>query len=184
MRTYRCPLLLSTTVFLLSVCGYGQDAPPLGDVARQVRLQKQQGSKDAQSKNAAASKAPKVVTNEEIPEHPESASEASPSTEQDEPASHSAPVPGKMSGEQWKSQIQAQKNLVNSMQSQTDKLNNSIQFATGTCVYGCVQWNERQKEKQQEVERMRGQLADQKKKLETMQESARRQGYGSTVYDP
>jgi hypothetical protein len=184
MRLYRGDLLLSTGVFLLALCAYGQDAPSLGDVARQARLQKQQNSKDAQSKNAAASKTPKVITNEEIPEHPESASEASASSEQDQQMSHSAPDSGKISGEQWKSQIQAQKNLVSTLQNQIDKLNNSIQFAPGTCVYGCVQWNERQKEKQQEVERMRGQLADQKKKLETMQESARRQGYGSTVYDP
>jgi hypothetical protein len=47
-----------------------------------------------------------------------------------------------------------------------------------------VQWNERQKEKQQEVERGQAQLAEQKKRLDDMQESARRQGYGSSVYDP
>jgi uncharacterized coiled-coil protein SlyX len=47
-----------------------------------------------------------------------------------------------------------------------------------------VQWNERQKQKQQEVERMRSQLETQKKRLQSMQESARQQGYGGTVYDP
>lgn len=184
MRLYRGLLLLSTGAFLLAVCVLGQDAPSLGDVARQARLQKQQNSKDTQNKNAAGSKAPKVITNEEIPEHPESASEVAATSEPDEPVRHSAPAAGKMPAEQWKSQIQAQKNLVSTMQGQIDKLNSSIEFAPANCVSGCVQWNERQREKQQEVERMRGQLADQKKKLETMQESARRQGYGSTVYDP
>jgi hypothetical protein len=47
-----------------------------------------------------------------------------------------------------------------------------------------VQWNERQQQKQQQVEVMKSQLEDQQKKLEDMQDSARQQGYGSSVYDP
>ena len=70
------------------------------------------------------------------------------------------------------------------MQRNIDKVNGSIQFAPGNCVAGCVQWNERQKQKQQEVERARAQQETQKKRLESMQESARKQGYGSSVYNP
>jgi hypothetical protein len=70
------------------------------------------------------------------------------------------------------------------MQSEIDKLNDSIHFAPGNCVSGCVQWDERQKEKQQDVERMRTQLEEQKERLEAMQESARQQGYGSSISDP
>ena len=90
----------------------------------------------------------------------------------------------KTSPEQWKTTIRAQKNVVSSLQTSIDKLNESIQFAPGNCVSGCVQWNERQKQKQQEVERMKSNLDTQKKNLEKMQELARQQGYGSTVYDP
>jgi predicted ribosome quality control (RQC) complex YloA/Tae2 family protein len=89
-----------------------------------------------------------------------------------------------MSADEWKAQIQAQKDLVSSLQSGIEKLNESIQFAPGNCVSGCVQWNERQKQKQQEVERARTQLESQKRRLESMQDSARKQGYGSSVYDP
>jgi len=89
-----------------------------------------------------------------------------------------------MSAEQWKAQIRAQKDVVASTQSNIEKVNDSIQFAPGNCVRGCVQWNERQKQKQQEVERARTQLETQKKRLESMQESARKQGYGSSVYNP
>jgi hypothetical protein len=46
-----------------------------------------------------------------------------------------------------------------------------------------VQWNERQKEKQDQVESMKAQLEEQKKQLENMQESARKQGFGSSVYE-
>jgi len=179
-QIFRALFMFLASVFLLTVFGYGQDAPSLGDVARQARQQKQ--SKDAQSKTTPA-KATKVITNEEIPESPEAAADSS---KPDDPAPAAAHSAGgtKQPADQWKSQIQAQKSAINSLQSQIDKLNGSIQFAPGNCVAGCVQWNERQQQKQQEVERMRAQLEQQKKRLESMQESARQQGYGSSIYDP
>lgn len=161
----------------------------MGDVARQARQQKQSKdaqSKAAQSKAAPTTKAPKVITNEEIPESPEAANGAS--TSEDEghapTSAPSASGAAKQSAEQWKAQILAQKNIVSSLQSDIDKLNDSIHFAPGNCVAGCVQWNERQKQKQQEVDRMRSQLESQKKRLQGMQDSARQQGFGGTVYDP
>ena len=89
-----------------------------------------------------------------------------------------------MPAEQWRAQIQTQKTAISSLQNQIDKLNDSIHFAPANCVANCVQRTDRQREKQQEVERMQAQLEDQKKRLEDMQESARQQGYGSSVYDP
>jgi molecular chaperone GrpE (heat shock protein) len=47
-----------------------------------------------------------------------------------------------------------------------------------------VGWNERQREKEQRVERMQAQLQEMKRRLEETQDSARKQGYGSSVYDP
>ena len=193
---------LKGTVLALACCAlfaFGQDEPSLGDAARQARQQKQQKgaqtkdasakdgqgkdnhSNDGQGKEAPPTKAQKVITNDEIPERsPVAAAPAS--TERG--TSYSAPGAGKVSPEQWKSMILAQKNVIASIQSEVEKLNDSIRFAPANCVANCVQWNQRQREKQQEVERMQAQLDDQKKRLEDMQESARRQGYGSSVYDP
>lgn len=174
---------ISAVSFLVAVLALGQDSPSLGDVARQARKQKQQ-NQDPQTNAAQSSKTTKVITNEEIPEHSEA--DAQPSA-QDDVRQENAPSSSggaKIPAEQWKSRIEAQKNAVLSLQNSIDKLNDSIHFAPGNCVSGCVQWNERQKEKQQEVERGQAQLAEQKKRLEDMQESARRQGYGSSVYDP
>jgi hypothetical protein len=158
------------------------NSPSLGDLARQ---QRQQHAKDAQSKDA---KTPKVFTNADLPahsadaDHPDDAAAQKADTGKAPP-----PVPssGNQQGsEQLRSQIQEQKSQVAELQHEIDHLNESIHFAPGNCVRGCEQWNERQQQKQQQVEQLQAQLAEQKKQLEDLQESARKQGFGSSVYDP
>ena len=154
-----------------------QDSPSLGDLARQQRQQK---ATDAQE-----GKTPKVITNEQIPERPVRAAIAARSKGDD--TSTPTPSPsseGKQSAEHWKSQILTEKNQVASLQREIDDLNESIRFAPANCAANCVGWNERQREKQERVERMRLQFEDQKRRLDDTQESARKQGYGSSVYDP
>jgi hypothetical protein len=178
----KCKLFLgfATAVSLFAGTFYAQDSPSLGDLARQQRQQKEQ-SKTAQGKDP---KAPKVITNEEIPEHPVPAP-ALTARGEDRGASMSASQNGaKQPPEHWKSQILAQKNQIASLQREVDEISESIRFAPANCVANCVGWNERQREKQQRVERMQAQLQEQRTRLEEMQDSARKQGYGSSVYDP
>jgi hypothetical protein len=158
----------------------GQDSPSLGDVARQAKEQKQK--KEAQSKSDPDSKPTKVITNEEMPSRPESSHAAPSGRPQGTGVVPAANV--EMNAGIWKSQIQNQKNAISSQQAMIDKINDSVRYAPANCVSGCVQWNEQQQRKQQEVETMRGQLEEQKKNLENMQEAARKQGFGSSVYDP
>jgi hypothetical protein len=116
------------------------------------------------------------------------------STPEDQPAASSSnasreglstPAPtSKLSADEWRSKIESQKEAVTTLQSGIDALNKSIQFAPGNCVSGCVQWNEQQTHKQQEVDRMQQELKQQQKQLEDMQETARQQGYGSSITDP
>jgi len=47
-----------------------------------------------------------------------------------------------------------------------------------------VAYNKHQEQKQQEVDRLQGQLKELTRDLEQMQESARKAGYGSAVWDP
>jgi hypothetical protein len=171
----------ASAVFLIGTFASAQDTPSLGDLARQQRAKKDQ-SKAAPSKDA---KSTKVITNEELPEHPPAAA-AGPTARNMNQANSmpSGPDAGNLPAEQWKSQIEGAKNQIASMQKQIDDLNSSIQFAPGNCVENCVQWNQHQQEKQQQVERMRAVLEQQKTRLEQMQESARSQGYGSSVWDP
>lgn len=231
MRKARRTLaLFSSAVFACALVALAQDdAPSLGDIARQTRQQKQRegqasssqpsrnpntqnSSKDstgadnadgqslapttlagAQNAKSSGNSQPKsvtsrpkhVITNEELPEaiRPSSSSAQTAHTEE---ASAPQPQEGeeKLSAEQWKSQIQTVKSNLAALQKEIDDLSASIQFAPGNCVSGCVEWNQRQQQKQQQVDTMKAQLADQQKTLEDMQESARRQGYGSSVYDP
>jgi hypothetical protein len=170
---------------------FGQDSPSLGDAARQTRQQKQQ-QKDAQSKaptkagdNNASIKTPKIITNDELPAHIVTKSAHSTDAQAKSAAYSSAQDgDGKVSAEDWKAQILLMKNSVASLQANIDRLNGSIHYAPANCVSNCVQWNEHQEQKQQQVEQMKSQLDDMQKRLEDMQDSARQQGYGSSVYEP
>ncbi len=208
MRTGRTFAVLAASACLCAFLAYGQDSQSLGDVARQARLQKQQkdvqaketAAKDAQTKdahgketpgpNAAAKdaqppKPPRIITNEEISEHVGSTTtSARGSQPSSTPDALSSSGNRDARAEQWRSQIQEQKSAIASLQGEIASLSESIQYAGGNCVANCVQWNERQKQKQDQVESMKAQLEEQQKRLEEMQESARKQGFGSSVYDP
>jgi hypothetical protein len=178
----RALLLSSILISFPLLPAFGQDAPSLGEAARKTRQQEK-----AQPGNSSATpKAAKVVSDEDAPQPPREPASSSASGDQGSPASNakSASVTQKRSAAEWKQLILAQKSGINAMQAAIDKLDESIQFAPANCVAGCVQWNERQLQKKQEVERARAQLEEQKKRLADMQEAARQQGYGGSVYDP
>ena len=197
-------LLLSVAALALAIPVHAQDEQPsLGDAARQARLKKQQKdvktdknaqsndapakdatAKDATGKDAQTPKTSHVITNDEIPSHVGSTVTNGRGPAQN--ANYPQPDYGnaKIPAEQWKSQIQSMKNAISSLQSQINSVTASIQYAGGNCVSGCEQWNERQKQKQDQVEAMKSQLEQMKKQLEDAQDMARQQGYGSSVYDP
>lgn len=197
-------LLFAAGALLCAGTVQAQDeAPSLGDVARQSRQQKQQkdapakdGSakpvptKDAPSaepvaKDAAAAKQPRVLTNEDLPQGGLATDAQRDLKPYDAPDAVETPVGNHdAQGEQWKSRIQAQKSAVASIQHEIDTITESIHYAGANCVANCVQWNERQKQKQDQVEGMKSQLSEQQKHLEEMQEAARKQGFGSSVYEP
>jgi predicted RNase H-like nuclease (RuvC/YqgF family) len=159
-------------VVLFVVAGsYGQS---LGDVAREQR------QKQAKAGNTTH----KVVTNEDIPESPEAVESTSVSSDEHAGAPTTPAPNDTRSGELWKAKIEEQKNSVASLQNQIDKLNSSIHFVEANRYYNGVQYNERQVQKQEEVQRLQKQLDERKKQLEDMQESARKAGLGSSVYEP
>jgi hypothetical protein len=157
-------------VLLMASAAFGQS---LGDVAREQRQKEQ--AKNGQTP-------PKVITNEDLGEPPEGTPEnAKTQGKADNPKVK--PL-GSKTAEQWKAEIEAQKTAIANLQKRIDQVNASVHFARASATWREVQHNERQEQKLDEVQNMQDQLAQEQQKLEGMQESARREGFGSSVYDP
>jgi hypothetical protein len=198
-------LVLALSPLCVTASAQDQDSPSLADVARQSRTQRQQkDSKDGQAKDAptrdpskatsatdvaaktsVAPKASHVITNEDLPEHTASEAPAAPNSKVSGPTNLD---PGgnarQQLAEQFKSQIQGQKNAVTQLQNQIAAMSDSIHYAGGNCVSNCAQWNEHQQRKQQEVDSMKAQLEEAQRRRDQMREAARREGFGSSVSDP
>jgi DNA repair exonuclease SbcCD ATPase subunit len=168
---------------------YAQDSQPLGDAARQARLQKSQ--RDARAKETAAkpnddqpARPPRrVVTNDDIPEHIGSTltSKANPRTP--DPVYTPPRYRAEASAEQLKSAILIQKNMLASLQREVGSLNESIQHPE-TCIADCLQRNQRLEAKERRLESLKAQIEQLQKLIEYLQDAARKQGFGSAVYDP
>jgi uncharacterized coiled-coil protein SlyX len=100
-------------------------------------------------------------------------------------ASAAAPDAGAVmkTAEQWKAAIQQQKSVVADLKSHIEKLQDSIRFVEANRYRNGVESNKVQADKQKEVQRLQEQLDGFQKNLENMQESARKAGFGSAVWD-
>jgi predicted RNase H-like nuclease (RuvC/YqgF family) len=157
------------TLILLSATGYGQS---LGDVAREQRLKEQ--AKTSQT-------TPKVITNEDLGESPDgSPKDSTEETKQNDP--HPKPL-GSKTAEQWKAEIATLKAAIANLQSRINKVNSSVRFSQTSHTWNAVKYNEHQEQKLDQVQQMQSQLAEEQKRLEELQESVRREGFGSSVYD-
>lgn len=172
-------VVIAACVLSTPSLGQSSDTSPLGDLARRQREKKEQ------AKNSPA-KPKKVVTDEDMPARaPELEDETPPRDGPHEEMS----IPRSASdvthtGDQMKAAIVRQKAAVADLKSHIDKLNASIHFVEANAYRNGVEYNKIQAQKQQEVERLQGQLSEQQRSLEHMQETARRAGYGSAVWDP
>jgi hypothetical protein len=193
MTMPRLTFLLAASVSFCFRPACAQDGQSLGDAARQVRQQKQQATSnlDASSTdlqntgpNADDPHSPKsshVITNDEIPEQPP---RASPNGQKRRSGS-ATPVSKevKRPPEYWKTQAQQLKNSMASLQRRIDVLNGAL-HAVLTNSDDQPVWNLREKEKERQLAELQAQMRDLQRRLEETQDAARRQGYGSSVYDP
>ena len=186
-------------VTFLCICSHAQDDRSLGDLARQVRAQKQQKGSQAKdatisqtgTKDSPQAKAPHVLNSEDGSDSaaPKSAdsnhSDSNKTVSADAKTSDTAdPGQRQAEAEKWKSQIEEQKSAIAQLQQQIEQLSSSIHYTGANCVANCEKWNEHQQQKQEQVETMKSQLQELQHHLEEMQESARKQGFGSSVYEP
>lgn len=162
--------IITIPIALVLLAGVAS-AQSLGDVARQTR----------QKEKARGAARKKVITNEDIPESPN----LTPGEQETfGPAKAVASPADGASAEEWKSLILAQKSHIAKLQAQIERLSSSIRFVEANAYVNGVKYNQYQARKQQQVANMETQLAEQKKKLEEMQDAAKKAGMGSAVYDP
>ena len=158
---------------VLSAAAVAQDQPSLGDVARKQR------------ENEKKSHSPKkVITNDEIPSHPPSAEENSSAGSEESSAENTPALQRQDSAEHLKATILGIKHVIADNQKHLDEFKASIHFVEANRYSNGVRYNEEQLRRQKEADRAEKQLEEQKKKLADLQEQARRQGFGSAVYDP
>ena len=169
------PLAITVALLLTAIASAQSDTPSLGDLARKQR------EKQQQAKNSAKPK--KVVTDEDLPPRADS-SDDSGDTPREEVSSPRSAGEVLQYGDQLKSAIVRQKATIADLKNRIEKLNSSIHFVQANAYRNGVEYNKYQAQKQQEVERLQGQLSDQQRDLEQTQETARKAGYGSSVWDP
>jgi len=191
------PRFIFALAFAVSLCTgpvLAQDTQSLGDAARKARQQKppqansSPDTSSADPQNTAPNandpqtlKPSHVITNDEIPEH----TPRVPSNAQKRPSGSTAAANKefKRPPEYWKAQVQQLKNSIASLQRRIDVLNGSL-HAVLTNSDDQPVWNLREKEKERQLAELQAQMSDLQRRLEDTQEAARRQGYGSSVYDP
>jgi hypothetical protein len=181
----RILLTILATLLLANPAVYAQS---LGDAARENREQKA----------ADASAPPKVITNATLPKDPNAG--AGPATAESQPQATSPPANADSSRKaarqrateqraaaQWKQKILAQENTIANLRLRIDRLKASIHFVdenTTYDYYAGVAHNRYEARQMERLAQMQEQLAQQKKKLEDMQEAARHAGMHTAVYDP
>ena len=187
----RLLVLFAAGVSACALTASAQDAPPLGDVVRQSRVEKQQAqsnstpapatkssSDETTSQSSAQPKTSHVITNDDLPEH-----NTAPA-----PPNHGNLRPAvvyqlKRPAEYWRAQALQLKNSIAQVQRHIDTLTDSLHAVLTNSTDEPV-WNYREKERQRQITDLQAQLSDLRRRLEDTQEAARRQGYGSSVYDP
>lgn len=169
-------LVLGATMFAQS-----QSGDALGDVARANR-----SKQDAQQSTGTS---PKVITNQDLPVDPSEGSDESQSQPKakasgakkldrnaDQRLSNRL-IAEQRTTEQWKARIQDQEDRIADLQARIDRVNGSIRTAVGTAQYDTPA----SRTHAIQIERLANlqqTLDEQKRKLEQMQDAARRAGAG------
>jgi hypothetical protein len=186
-RHFHTFLTILAMLFLASLTVAAQS---LGDIARENREKK-----DVEQPIATPRE---VITNANLPKDPDA--DEGQSTDETRTQTAACPantVSSKKAAEQrareqraaaqWKRRILAQENTIANLRMRVDRLKASIHFVNPNATYDYyegVAHNRYEARQMERLAQMREQLAQQKTKLEEMQEAARKAGMHTAVYDP
>src|SRR5580704_7773305 len=162
-KVQRTFLKILAAGLILNLAAYAQS---LADIARQ--------SKEKQAAQDASAAKPKVITNADLGEGPEGKPELRNTEPRTGAMTRNADFrpPDHALSEQWRRQIREQENRVANLEARLDRINESVNEnanAHGTYTrYQAIQ--------QERAAQLQLQLDEQKRKLDVMQDEARRAG--------
>jgi hypothetical protein len=180
-------LKILAATLLTNVAAYGQapgaqaaSGQSLGEVARELR--QKQNSEEPSGAHA------KVITNQDLGEGPDGRPDLRQAPRAANYARGSAdfdrrpgqPRMAEERAEQWRSRILEQKGRVTALQARIDQINAAMH--SGAQFEGPR--NRYQAHQAEQLAQMQLQLDEQRRRLEEMQEAARRAGMHTAVYDP
>jgi hypothetical protein len=151
-------------------------AQSLGDVARQNQQKMQNQT------------SPTVLTNDDLPKSGLADEDAEPQSSTGHagrPHATTKATSGKDAAAlSFRARILNQKSSIAALRARIDNVQASTRFARDPYSYYAAQTNERAQAKVQEAKDLKHQLEIDEKKLEDLQEEARRAGYGNAIYEP
>ncbi len=175
MRQALSKRLIATLILSGAAFAQSQSADSLGEVARATRAKEQ-----------AAAATPKVITNQDLQPDSPNASDTAPSAPKPgvKKPTHSADQPQtnrqiaeERTTAQWKARIQDQENRIADLQARIDHVNSSIRTAVGTAQYDTPA-SRTHAIQLERLATLQQTLDQEKRKLEQMQDAARRAGAG------
>ncbi|HEU5231821.1 MAG TPA: hypothetical protein VFU50_03095 [Terriglobales bacterium] len=168
---------VASVLLAQSVC-----AQSLGDIARQ---QCEKNKQQATTTN-------KVLTNDDLSTADHSTDTSSDDSQKKKTvkqkpsaSAEQADKNGQPSAEELKAAIQDKKQAIAEIQAEITKLQSTVNYVQNNRnIYtNAPEYNEAQKRKEQEVNRLKGVLQEQQDELKDLQDTARKAGYGSAIYD-
>jgi predicted RNase H-like nuclease (RuvC/YqgF family) len=168
---------LFAVTMILSAAAYAQS---LGDIARQNEQNKQ-------NQPAAT-----VITNDDLPAdgladegaQPRHRNAARDDSGQQARAELQRAAKNDSAAQGWRTKILNQKSSIDSLQAHIQNVKASIRVPLDSSGYYAGQANQRTQAKVQEIDDLQQKLQIENQKLQDLQESARKAGFGSAVYEP
>lgn len=172
-------------VLAISTMPMVSHAQSLGEIARQQRESK---SHKADSQSTSMPK--KLYTDEDLAKS-KSEDASAPAVQDNSSAKSSTGSkatkeknPPTMSADQWRAKIQKKKDLIAAIAERIDAIQASVNYVQNNrnLYTNAPEYNEHQHQKELAAQQLKAQLEQQKTELSDLQEQARQQGFGNSVY--
>jgi predicted RNase H-like nuclease (RuvC/YqgF family) len=172
----KCAVVCSMTLFALCFLPFHAQAQSVADIARQ----NQQRVQNRPAEN--------VITNDDMPvdglADEDAIAPRHPALKHKSDPDSAKVLAMDKEARSFRTRILTQKSAISALQARIDHETSAVHFARASVSYNAAQTNTRAQAKLDEIQALNQQMESERKKLEDLQESARKAGFGNGVYDP